>query len=47
MNAASWIVLGAVMLAACAAVGVLVHRRRRYGSSACNGCAFKSLCDKK
>ena len=46
MNAASWIVLGVVLAAAAAAVGFIFHRRRRYGSAACNGCALKGMCVK-
>ncbi len=47
MNAASWIVLGVVLALAACAVGFLLHRRRRYGSAACSGCALKDICCKK
>lgn len=44
MNTASWIVLGVVLAAAAVAVGFIIHRRRRYGSASCEGCALKGLC---
>ena len=47
MNAASWVVLGVVLALAASAVVFLVHRRKRYGSSACSGCALKDICSKK
>jgi hypothetical protein len=46
MNLASWIVLGVVLAAFAGAVAFLVHRRRTRGSSACEGCALRSLCRK-
>ncbi len=44
MNAASWIVLGVVLAAASVALGFIIHRRRRYGSAACEGCSLKNIC---
>lgn len=44
MNAASWIVLGVVLAAAAVALGFIVHRKRRYGSASCSGCALKGVC---
>ncbi|MCR5325741.1 MAG: hypothetical protein K6E37_03205 [Bacteroidales bacterium] len=46
MNLASWIVLGVVLAAFVGAVAFLIHRRRRLGSSACEGCSLRSLCRK-
>ncbi|MBR3074199.1 MAG: hypothetical protein IKH11_00390 [Bacteroidales bacterium] len=46
MNAASWIVLGAVLAAAAGALAFMLHRRNRKGSSACCACALKDLCRK-
>jgi hypothetical protein len=47
MNAASWIVLAAVLAAATGALAFLLHRRRTAGTSACCGCALRELCSKK
>ncbi|MBO4670580.1 MAG: hypothetical protein J5640_01890 [Bacteroidales bacterium] len=44
MNLASWIVLGVVLAAAAGAVAFLLHRKRRGGSSACDGCSLRRLC---
>jgi len=44
MNAATAIVLAVVLSAVAVAVAIIVHHRRKAGTSACCGCALKDLC---
>ena len=46
MNLATILVLSAVILVAAAAVAFMVHRKKKTGTSACEGCALRDFCRK-